>query len=64
MGSYDPRESLKNIEKKTCNTIISKTNIPNFSAKYAKDKEFVPPCGIYNYEKCYKSISRPMKKRC
>ena len=32
MGSYDPRESLKKVEKSVGNTVFSKSNIPNFSS--------------------------------
>ncbi|CDW75861.1 UNKNOWN [Stylonychia lemnae] len=63
MGSYNPSKSYKNIDKKTHNVIISKTDTPNFSAKYAKEKAFVPPCGTYDADKCYSKVHRPMKMR-
>jgi hypothetical protein len=43
---------------------MTKSDIPTFTAKSAKDKAWCPPAGTYNPEKCYTYISRPgMKKR-
>ena len=43
---------------------MTKSNIPTFTAKSAKDKEWCPPAGSYNPEKCFSFVSRPnMKKR-
>ena len=64
MATYEVLKSVKYVKKSAQAVTMSKSNILRFSSKMAKDKEFVPPTGQYNPEKCFSYISRPgMKKR-
>lgn len=63
MGTYNASASKKYVMRSQMAVSMTKSNIPTFTAKMAKDKEWCPPAGKYNPEKCYSFVSRPNMKR-
>jgi hypothetical protein len=63
MGTYDAVTSKRNVMRAQMAVVMSKSNIPTFTAMMSKVKAWCPPAGTYNPEKCYSFVSRPNMKR-